>query len=99
MLCCIKNYFIFIPSTGNTDTYKTVMKKTSAQIRQTAQEQGLTTATVIPSQYMEIEYLAVKLEKFKTALFIMDNQSFEFSYSHTYNAKTDKTTYNKPKGF
>jgi hypothetical protein len=79
--------------------YKTVMKLTSAQIRQIAQERNLTTATVIPSQFAEIEYLTVGLKKFKTAFFIMDNQSFDFSYSHTYDAKTDKTTYTKPKGF
>jgi hypothetical protein len=72
---------------------------TSAQIRQTAQKQGLKTATVIPSVFKETEYLTVELKKFKTAFFLMNNETFQFSYSHTYDAVTDKTTHRKPKGF
>jgi hypothetical protein len=72
---------------------------TSSQIKQAAQRQGLTTATVIPSRFAEVEYLTVELQKFKTAFFIMDNQTFDFTYSHTYDARTDKITYRTPKGF
>jgi hypothetical protein len=86
-------------SETNDTPKKTTMTLTSTQIKQTAQQQGLVTATVIPSQFAEIEYLTVDLKKFKTAFFIMDNQTFDFTYSHTYDAKTDTTTHRKPKGF
>jgi hypothetical protein len=75
------------------------MALSKAQLELTAQELGLTCETIIPSVFSEIEYLGVKLSFGKTALFLMDNETFKFTYSHTYNALTDKTTKSKPKGF
>ena len=72
---------------------------TGAQIKALANQKGLSTKTVIPNEFSEIEYLAVTLESFKTAFFLMSNETFEYSYSHTYNAKTDKTTKRTPKLF
>jgi len=60
---------------------------------------GKTVITVIPSKFAEVEYLAVSLDTFVTAFFLMNNETFNYTYSHTYNAKTDKTTKRTPKGF
>jgi hypothetical protein len=73
--------------------------KTASQIKQTATEKGMTYATVIPGVFSEIEYLTVTIKPFVTAFFIMDNTTFDFTYSHTYNAITDKTTKRTPSGF
>ena len=70
-----------------------------AEIEQRARELGMSVKTVIPSTYSEIEYLAVALTRFKTAFFLMDNETFKYTYSHTYDAMTDKTTKRKPAGF
>jgi hypothetical protein len=70
-----------------------------SEIELKAQQLGFTCETIIPSVFSEIEYLGVKLSFGKTALFLMDNETFKFTYSHTYNALTDKTTKSKPKGF
>lgn len=68
------------------------MTLTGAQIKQIASQNGMTTSTVIPSRFEEVEYLAVALKAFKTAFFLMDNKTFQFTYSHTYDASTDKKT-------
>ena len=60
---------------------------------------GKKVSTVIPSKFQEIEYLVVKLDTFVTAFFLMNNKTFDYTYSHTYNAVTDKTTKRKPTGF
>jgi hypothetical protein len=72
---------------------------TAAQIKQTATEKEMAYATVIPGVFSEIEYLTVTIKPFVTAFFIMDNTTFDFTYSHTYNAITDKTTKRTPIGF
>jgi hypothetical protein len=72
---------------------------TGSEIERIARQKGFDTFTVIPHRFAEIEYLAVKLETFKTAFFLMDNETFKFRYSHTYNAKTDKTSRRTPNGF
>ena len=53
----------------------------------------------IPNQFEEVEYIVVRLKTFITAFFLMNNDTFNYTYSHTYNAITDKTTKRKPKGF
>jgi alanine racemase len=72
---------------------------TRTQIQSEAQNQNLKTSTVIHGHFAEVEYLVVEVKKFKSAFFKMDNNTFNFTYSHTYNALNDKTTYSKPKGF
>ena len=72
---------------------------TASNIKLTAKNLGMKVATVIPSQFDEVEYLAVEVKKFVTAFFIMNNETFNYTYSHTYNAMTDKTTKQPPKGF
>lgn len=60
---------------------------------------GKKISTVIPSQFQEIEYLVVNLDTFVSAFFLLDNKTFNYTYSHTYNAVKDKTTKTTPKGF
>jgi hypothetical protein len=55
--------------------------------------------TVIPNQFEEVEYLVVKLDTFVSVFFLMNNKTFNYTYSHTYNAATDKTTKRKPSGY
>jgi len=54
---------------------------------------------VIPGVFSEIEYAVVRLNKFTSAFFLMDNKTFDYTYSHTYNAVTDKKTKRLSKGF
>jgi len=75
------------------------MKTTGTQIKNKASELGLNVKTVIPGVFSEVEYLVVTLKFGVSAWFLMDNETFEYSYSHTYNALNDKTTKLKPKGF
>jgi hypothetical protein len=75
------------------------MTLTASQIKTTAQNNAMTFKTVIPGQFSEIEYLAVTIKPFITAYFLMNNTTFEFAYSHTYNAITDKTTKRTPSQF
>ena len=70
---------------------------TEAQIERLAN--GKKVSTVIPGKFSEIEYLVVNLDTFITAFFLMNNETFNYTYSHTYNAATDKTTKRRPKGF
>ena len=72
---------------------------TGANIKAIAKQKGMESKTVILNPYEEVEYLAITLETFKTAFFLMSNETFEYRYSHTYNAKTDKTTKRTPKAF
>jgi len=72
---------------------------TASQIEITANANAMTVSTVIPNEYAEVEYLAVRLKFGVTAFFLMNNETFNYTYSHTYNALTDKTTKRKPKGF
>jgi hypothetical protein len=72
---------------------------TGADIAQRAGELGMNVKTVIPSDFAELEYLAVYLTRYKTAFFLMDNETFGYTYSFTYDAVTDKTTMQKPRGF
>jgi hypothetical protein len=75
------------------------MALTAANIKMIASLNGMTVSTVIPSQFEEVEYLAVRIEDFTTAFFLMNNETFLYEYSHTYNALTDKTTKRIPKQF
>jgi hypothetical protein len=70
---------------------------TGAQIEYLAK--GKKVSTVIPNERKEVEYLVVKLDTFISAFFLMNNETFNYKYSHTYNASTDKTTKRKPKGW
>ena len=60
---------------------------------------GKKVSTVIQSKFQEVEYLVVKLDTFVSAFFLMNNETFDYTYSHTYNAAIDKTTKRKPIGF
>ena len=75
------------------------MITTGTQIKIKAAELGMNVKTVIPGVFSEVEYLAVTLKFGKTAFFLMDNETFKFTYSHTYDAVIDKTTKSKPRGF
>ena len=76
-------------------TNKDMKNLTAAQIETLAN--GKNVSTVIPSQFEEVEYLVVKISTFVSAYFLMDNTTFNYSYSHTYNAATDKKTKRFPK--
>ena len=68
---------------------------TGTELKSFVESKGLQIDTVIPNDFEEIEYLAITLKFGVTAFFLMDNQ-FEYSYSHTYNALTDKTYKRNP---
>jgi hypothetical protein len=78
---------------------KNAMKMTGTQIEMKAQELGMKVKTVIPGVFSEVEYLVVEIKFGKSAWFLMDNETFKYSYSHTYDAVLDKKTNSKPKGF
>ena len=69
----------------------------ASQIEILAKGKEITTAIV--GTFNETEFLVVRLSRFTSAFFQMDNETFDYTYSHTYNAVTDKTTKRKPKGF
>ena len=68
---------------------------------------GLNTKTVIKNIGFDTdkmcdvsnEFLMVDLGGFKSAFFLVCQETFDLSYSHTYNANTDKTTKRIPKIF
>jgi hypothetical protein len=76
---------------------KIKMTYTASQIETLAQ--GKKVQTIIPSKFSEVEYLVVKLDTFVSAYFLMDNTTFNYTYSHTYNAAKDTKTKRLPKGF
>ncbi len=75
------------------------MTTTKTQIETVATANGMTSKTVIEGVFSETEKLAVNMGGFKTALFIMDNETFDFTFEKVYNAATDKTSYRLPKIF
>jgi hypothetical protein len=70
-----------------------------ATIIAAAEANRMTTQTVINGVFTETEKLAVNMGGFKTALFIMDNETFNYTFEKVYNAMTDKTSYRLPKIF
>lgn len=82
-LCMSKSKTVFSPS----------------ELDQIASANGWETKTVIPHMFENKEFLTVSIETFKTVFFLMDNKTFGFTYSHTYDAKIDKTTKRLPKQF
>jgi hypothetical protein len=75
------------------------MKTTQTHIETVAAANGMTTQTVIEGVFSETERIAVNMGNFKTALFVMDNETFNFTFEKVYNAMTDKTTKTLPKIF
>lgn len=73
--------------------------KTSTQIHEIANKNCFKIETIIPSKFKEVEYLAVTIKPFVTAFFLMNNETFNYTFSHVYNAKIDKTTKKLPKMF
>jgi hypothetical protein len=72
---------------------------TEFEITRIARYNDLESSIVIPNKYKEIQYIAVTLKPFVTAFFLMNNETFDYTYSHTYNAKNDITTKRTPKIF
>ena len=75
------------------------MKTTQAHIETVAEANGMTVKTVIDGVFSETERLAVNMGGFKTAFFVMDNETFDFTFEKVYNAMTDKTSKILPKIF
>lgn len=72
---------------------------TQAEILTFAAAKGYKTDfTVQGGPFYGKEFLAVNLKTFTTAFFLMDDESGNYTYSHTYNALNDKTTKRKPSG-
>jgi hypothetical protein len=69
---------------------------TFLQIELKAEQKGLSCSTSIPNRFKDEEYLVVDLKFGVCAFFLMDNETFDFTYSHTYNALNDKTTKRTP---
>jgi hypothetical protein len=72
---------------------------THSEINQIAVNNGMTTKTVIEGVFTDTEKLVVFMGNLKTALFIMDNTTFNFTFEKAYNAATDKTSKHLPKIF
>lgn len=72
---------------------------TGEEIKQIAKQKGLQTKTIIKGFFTEEEYITVVLKPFVTAYFLMNEKTLKYKYVYTYNAKTDKKTKTKPKGF
>ena len=75
------------------------MTYSAAQLETIAKQNNLQTKVVIPNKFEEVEYLVVNLGNFTSAYFLMDNITFNYTYSHTYNAAKDTKTKRLPKGF
>lgn len=75
------------------------MTQTQTHIETVANANGMTVKTVIDGVFSETERLAVNMGSFKTAFFVMDNETFNFTFEKVYNAATDKTSYRLPKIF
>ena len=72
----------------------------SEEIKDVAYRYGYKVKTVILGGIFNgKEYLAVTLKFGVTAFFIMNEETFDYTYSYTYNAMTDKTSKKLPKGF
>lgn len=73
---------------------------TNAEIEYIAQCNGKEAKTVIGGGHFDpVELICVTMRFGVTAIFEMCPKTFDFSYSHTYNALTDKTTKRTPKIF
>jgi len=75
------------------------MTHTASQIETAAQANGMTVKTVTNGVFSEFEWLAVNMGGFKTALFVLNNETFDYTFEKVYNAMTDKTTKTLPKIF
>lgn len=72
---------------------------TGAEISIIAKLNNMKCKTVIPGVFSETEYLVVDIKPFVSAFFIMDNETFNYNYSHTYNAINDKKYKRLPKAY
>jgi hypothetical protein len=72
---------------------------TRPQIEQAARYHDLAAETVIPGVFTEEEKIVVNLGSFRSAVFIMDNETFDFDFDHVYNSATDKRSRQLPKIF
>jgi hypothetical protein len=75
------------------------MRTTQTHIENIASANGMTANTVINGVFSNTEKIAVKMGGFKTAFFIINNETFNFTFEKVYNAATDKTSYRLPKIF
>jgi ABC-type uncharacterized transport system substrate-binding protein len=75
------------------------METTKTHIEAVAAANGMTVNTVIDGVFNETEKLVLDMGGFKTAIFIMDNNTFNFTFEKVYNAATDKTSLRLPKIF
>ena len=75
------------------------MTTTRTNIEMIANQKGFNCKTVIQGTFDATEFIAVSIKRFTTAFFEMNNETFDFEYSYTYNAMTDKKTKRLPKGF
>jgi hypothetical protein len=75
------------------------MRTTQTHIENIASANGMTSNTVIQGVYSNVEKFVVNMGGAKAAYFIMDNETFDFTFEKVYNAATDKTSYRLPKIF
>jgi len=84
---------------------KNLIEKSAIQT--VAQIKGLSTKTVIKTVGfdvdrmcdIDVEYLVVDLGSFKSAFFLVDEETLNVSYTHTYNCANGNTTKRIPKIF
>lgn len=74
---------------------------TGAELEYIAQLNNMSVETVVPHVYQEVEYkvLSPNNNPFISYFFLMNNETFDYSYSHTYDAKKDITSKKMPKIF
>ena len=75
------------------------MTTTQTHIETVAAANGMTTQTVIEGVFANVERLAVSMGNFKTAFFVMDNETFNYTFEKVYNAMSDKTSKRLPSIF
>ena len=81
---------------GDSFVNKNDKSYTATDIELVANNKNMKIDVVIPGDYSELEFLAVSLKPFLTAFFLMDNETFDYRYSHTYNANNDKISRKNP---
>lgn len=75
------------------------MTTTQTRIETVAEANGITCQTVIEGVFSDVEKLTVNMGGFKTATFIMDNKTFNYTFEKVYNAASDLTSKRLPKIF
>jgi hypothetical protein len=78
---------------------KNTIEYTGAKLEKIALFNSLKFSTHITGTFTEEELFVVNMDIFKTAVFKMNNETFNYTFSHCYNAATDKISKRLPRIF